>query len=101
MLFNSYQFILLFLPIALLGYEIAGRFHGRAVIVWLGLVSLAFYAFWRPELLYILVSSILLNYLAAAFISGRIPNRISSRAWLILAIIVKLAALCYFKYLFP
>jgi alginate O-acetyltransferase complex protein AlgI len=101
MLFNSYQFLLIFLPIALIGYQIAGALHRRAVVVWLGLVSLAFYAYWRPALLYILVSSILLNYIAAGLISHRIPNKVSSRFWLISAIILDLTALCYFKYLFP
>ena len=101
MLFNSYQFILIFLPVALLGYQVAGWFHRSAVVVWLGLVSLAFYAYWRPELLYILVFSIVLNYVAGGLISRQIPNRVSSRAWLIAAIVLDLGALCYFKYLFP
>ena len=48
MLFNSYPFILIFLPVALIGYQIAGCFHRKAVVAWLGFVSLAFYAYWRP-----------------------------------------------------
>lgn len=101
MLFNSYQFILAFLPIALIGYQLAGFIHRKAVIVWLAAVSLAFYAYWRPELLYILVSSIALNYLAAGLISRRIPNKLSSGTWLTIAIALNISALCYFKYLFP
>ena len=101
MLFNSYQFIFVFLPVALIGYEIAGWFHRKAVIAWLGFVSLAFYAYWRPALLLVLVSSIGLNYLAGALISRRIPNRVNARVWLTLAIVLDLAVLCWFKYLFP
>jgi alginate O-acetyltransferase complex protein AlgI len=100
-LFNSYPFLFVFLPIALIGYQVAGRFHRRYVIAWLGFVSLAFYAYWRPALLILLVSSIAMNYLAGALISRRIPNRISSRVWLTFAIVLNLAVLCYFKYLFP
>ena len=50
MLFNSYAFLFGFLPIALVGYQIAGYFHRRAVVPWLGFMSLAFYAYWRPVL---------------------------------------------------
>ncbi len=101
MLFNSYQFIFVFLPLALIGYQIAGLFHRRAVVAWLAFASLAFYAYWRPELLYILVISVVLNYGAGALIGGRIATGIRPRTWLILAIVLDLSALCYFKYLFP
>ncbi len=101
MLFNSYPFLFVFLPVTLIGYEIAGRFHRRAVVAWLALASLAFYAYWKPIFLLLLLSSIAFNYLAASLIRRQIPNSISSRAWLWMAIGVNLAALCYFKYLFP
>jgi D-alanyl-lipoteichoic acid acyltransferase DltB (MBOAT superfamily) len=101
MLFNSYSFLFAFLPIALLGYQIAGHYHRRAVVAWLGFASLAFYAYWRPAFLILLLASITFNYLAAALISRQIPNAISNKAWLWIAISVNLLALCYFKYLFP
>jgi D-alanyl-lipoteichoic acid acyltransferase DltB (MBOAT superfamily) len=101
MLFNSYLFLFAFLPIALIGYQVAGMFHRRAVVAWLGVLSLAFYAYWRPALLYILISSIAVNYLAAALISRRIRNNIRPRVWLTSAILIDLGALAYFKYLFP
>ena len=101
MLFNSYPFLLIFLPVTLLGYELAGRFHRRVVVAWLMVASLAFYAYWNPVFLLLLLSSIGFNYLLASLISRRIPNAISSRAWLWTAITGNLAALCYFKYLFP
>ncbi len=101
MLFNSYPFLFLFLPIALLGYEIAGRFHRRAVVVWLGLASLAFYGYWKPSFLILLLCSVVFNYLASALISRQIANTVSTRLWLWLAIALNLAALCFFKYLIP
>ncbi len=44
MLFNSYPFIFLFLPIALIGYFALGRLGNLAPVIWLALASLAFYS---------------------------------------------------------
>ena len=55
MLFNSYAFILGFLPITLIGYQIAAHFHRRAVVAWLAVASMAFYAYWRPAFLLLLL----------------------------------------------
>ena len=47
MLFNSYPFLLLFLPVTLLGYVWIGRVCGRsAVFGWLVAASLFFYGWW-------------------------------------------------------
>jgi D-alanyl-lipoteichoic acid acyltransferase DltB (MBOAT superfamily) len=101
MLFNSYSFLFVFLPLALLGYQLAGYFHRKAVVAWLGLMSLAFYAYWRPMLVVLLVSSIAVNYLAAVLISREVPGSSRSRLWMWLAIGIDIGALGYFKYLFP
>jgi len=100
-LFNSYAFLFVFLPVTLLGYEIAGRFGRRAVIGWLALASLGFYGYWKPAFLVLLVGSIAVNYVAAGLISRQIPNRVAPRVWLVLAITANLATLGYFKYCFP
>ena len=101
MLFNSYPFLFVFLPLALVGYQIAAHWHRRAVVIWLGVISLAFYGYWRPAYLLLLCASILLNYLFGSLISRRIPNRVPTAVLLTAAIAVNLAALCYYKYLFP
>ena len=101
MLFNSYAFLFVFLPVALAGYQLAGRFHRRAVVAWLGLASCSFYAYWRPAFLLVLLSSIAINYAAAALISRQIPNKVASSVWLWTAIAANLAALGYFKYFYP
>ena len=44
MLFNSYPFIFLFLPVALAGYFALGRVGNLAPVVWLALASLVFYS---------------------------------------------------------
>ncbi len=101
MLFNSYAFLFGFLPITLLGHQLAAHWHRRAVIVWLSFASLAFYGYWRPAYLGLLCGSILWNYTCGALITRRLPNRIPTRILLTGAIVGNLAVLCYFKYLFP
>ena len=101
MLFNSYAFLFGFLPIALIGYQVAGHFHRRGVVFWLSFMSLAFYAYWRPALVLLLTSSIAVNYLAAVLISRGATGSRRSQLWMWSAIVVDLGALGYFKYLFP
>ena len=63
MIFSSPKFILLFLPIAFLGYFYLNRIRlvlaGKA---WLVAVSLFFYAYWNIAYLPLLVGSILFNF---------------------------------------
>lgn len=101
MLFNSYLFLFAFLPLTLAGYEVASRVHRKAVIVWLGLCSLVFYAWWKPSLLLILAGSIAINYLAAKLIARSIPSPLPSRTWLYIAILCNIFLLGYYKYFFP
>lgn len=101
MLFNSYAFLFAFLPLSMVGYQLAAHWNRRAVVVWLALASLAFYAYWRPAYLLLLCGSILFNYTAGALISRRIPNAISTRVLLTGAIAADLLLLCWYKYLFP
>jgi hypothetical protein len=44
MLFNSFAFVLGFLPIAFAGYFLASRLGGQAGVAFLALASLAFYS---------------------------------------------------------
>jgi alginate O-acetyltransferase complex protein AlgI len=62
MLFNSYQFIFLFLPIALIGYFVLGRAGNLAAVIWLALASLAFYSVNNWQFVLLLLASIAFNY---------------------------------------
>ncbi len=62
MLFNSYSFIFLFLPLVLLGYFALGRRSQLAPVVWLALASLGFYAFGGWQFVPLLLVSIAFNY---------------------------------------
>lgn len=97
MLFNSYVFILDFLPITLILYYLsAKKFGSQCARIVLILASLFFYSWWDVRNLPILLGSILVNYILAGRIlhsEGR--NR---KAWLILGILFDLGLLGYFKY---
>ncbi len=99
MQFNSYVFILAFLPISVLLYYVTSRIKpvfGKLVII---LASIVFYSMGRPHMLIYLSISILINYVAAIVISKTNQNRRSNRIVLCLPIIVNVGLLLYFKYL--
>ncbi len=96
MLFNSYIFIIGFVPLTLLGFLMLGHRSPRLATAWLALASLTFYGWWYPPYLVVLSVSILFNYRAGIIVSRSIgPLRALLMAG---AIAVDLAALGYFKY---
>ena len=101
MLFNSLLFLFVFLPIALLGYEVASRFGRRSVIGWLAFASLAFYAEWRFEFVFLLLGSILLNYTASRMIVRFASQEPLQKKVMIAGVACNLLLLFFYKYLFP
>jgi alginate O-acetyltransferase complex protein AlgI len=100
MLFNSYTFILGFLPLCLLGYGLLAHVAGkRAALGFLTLASAFFYGWWNPPYLLLILSSILFNY-AMGRTQGRIARRRGrgSRAVLAVGVAVNLGVLAYYKY---
>jgi D-alanyl-lipoteichoic acid acyltransferase DltB (MBOAT superfamily) len=71
MLFNSYQFIFLFLPVVLLGYFAVGRLGNVAPVIWLALASLAFYSFSNWQFVALLLGSIAFNYFIGYLLIAR------------------------------
>ena len=99
MLFNSYPFLLGFLPIALLIFFVLGRRSHLLAAGWLALASLFFYAWWSPAALPLLIISICINYRFGLALSPREQVGQSRRkAWLIAALVLNLLVLAYFKY---
>jgi alginate O-acetyltransferase complex protein AlgI len=71
MLFNSYPFIFVFLPVVLFGYFAAGRLGALAPVVWLALASLVFYSFSNGPFVALLLASIAFNYFAGWLLISR------------------------------
>lgn len=98
MLFNSYIFLLLFLPLCLAGYFLLNRFgHYKAALIFLLGMSLWFYGSNTPKYLLLISGSILVNY-GFYRLSARLEGERRRRAAKALAVAVNLAVLFYFKY---
>ncbi len=99
MLFNSYEFIYVFLPIAALLFF---ALRGRAMLAagWLGLASLFFYGYWSPRYTLLLLASIAANYVMGRGIfhlrDG--PRLRDCRFLLATAVAFNLGLLAYYKY---
>ncbi|HTA99099.1 MAG TPA: MBOAT family protein [Bradyrhizobium sp.] len=76
MLFNSYLFIFLFLPVTLAGYFICGRFGNLAAVIWLALASLVFYSASNWQFVALLLGSVAFNYFIGwLLIARKLPPR--------------------------
>ena len=93
MLFNSFQFLLVFLPVALTIYAIADRFASSLRLIVLVILSGAFYAYWDWRFLPLLIGSVLINWMCA-----RLFRRFEIGAILVAAMAANLAVLGWFKY---
>lgn len=100
MLFNSFAFIFGFLPLTFAVTYLLGRWKKAAAKVALTLMSLGFYAWWRPIHLPLLLGSIVFNYYVGAAIQRAVAAGRGARVNLILAfgLAVDLSALGWFKY---
>jgi len=94
MLFNSYEYLIYFLPLSLAVYFALGRRAAWAV-GWLVAASLFFYAWWNPRYLPLILASIGFN-----FAIGRALRRRPSHAGALLAfgVAANLVLLGVFKY---
>lgn len=99
MLFNTPEFVFLYLPIVFAGAFSLGRLNHRAAVIWLGLSSLAFYAVWDVRFVALLLASITFNYGASYWIAARrTRGQDGAKLPLVTTIAVNLAVLGYFKY---
>ena len=71
MLFNSYSFIFLYLPITFAGMFVLAKHSHRLAALWLALASLTFYAVWDARFVMLLLGSIGFNYGAGYLIGLR------------------------------
>lgn len=97
MLFNSYLYIFIFLPVVYLGFLGLTRFSSyKWVVTWLVVASLFFYGWWNPVYLGLLGISILVNYSL-----GHALQRMQGdlrKPLMIAGIVFNVGLLAYFKY---
>lgn len=99
MLFNSYIFIFVFLPITLFGYWACGYIRRDFGLIWLIICSLFFYGWWDPSNLLILLASMAANFHLAKLI-GRQDSLKKRKLILTAGIAANLALLGWYKYSF-
>lgn len=98
MLFNSYIFILLFLPLCVVGYFGLNRLKWyRAAQAFLLIMSLWFYAYFTPGYLAVILASICVNFLFTRLLH-RTRQPILRTLLLLGALLFNLGILFYFKY---
>lgn len=99
MVFSSYEFIFVFLPIALVGYfGIRTFFNKSASLLWLIAVSLAFYSVWDPWNLGILLFSAVVNFCCGTNLAARARSHKPVRMLLAVGVAFNLGMIGYFKY---
>jgi len=101
MLFNSYEFIFVFLPVTLAGFFLLGLSSRNLALGWLVVISIAFYAWWRPINVLIIAPSILVNFVLARWLLRLTADKTRAglaRLVLLLGIAFNVAFLGYFKY---
>ncbi len=99
MVFSSYAFLLVFLPLTLIGfYALRAAGLRRLSVTFLLLASLVFYGVWSVAHLVLLLASIAANYACGRFASSTAPDR-ARRAAMIAGVIGNLSLIFWFKYL--
>jgi D-alanyl-lipoteichoic acid acyltransferase DltB (MBOAT superfamily) len=102
MLFNSCQFIFLFLPIALIGYFALGKsgnkFGNLAPVIWLALASLVFYAMSNWQFVLLLLASIAFNYIIGFWLISERLRAVPRFTVLTIGVAGDLLVLGTFKY---
>ncbi len=96
MLFTSMEFLFLFFPIVLGVYFIIPQ---KIRNYWLLLVSLFFYAWGEPSFVFVMIGSVILNYIAALLVERFVGKQRVRKTVLVVAVAANLGLLFVFKYL--
>ncbi len=96
MLFSSMEFVFAFLPVVM-GINLI--LPGKAKNYWLLACSLLFYAWGEPSFVFVMIGSIVLNYVMALLIAGCREKKRRKKVLLTIDIICNLGLLFVFKYL--
>ncbi len=99
MLFNSYQFMFVFLPVTLALFFLLGRFAARDMAVgFLALASVFFYAWWSPIYILLILAEVVFSFIVGRQLERTDLSNRARRLILTAAIAVILVVLGSFKY---
>ncbi len=100
MLFNSYIFLFIFLPITISIFFIFGKYKNKRLpIIWIVFSSLFFYGWWNPIYLLFIIGSMGANYIFGRSILRGYKKKSAKNKYLFLSgITFNLLLLGYFKY---
>ena len=95
MLFSSHVFLFAFLPVVLFLYYISPRKLRNPVLL---AVSLFFYGWGEPVYLFLMIFTIVINYLCGAWVAWLQKRGKSARTAVFVAVMVNILLLGYYKY---
>ncbi|WP_367872600.1 MBOAT family protein [Luteolibacter sp. Populi] len=110
MLFNSYTFLLLFLPLTLVVFQLLRRNSQRAAMVWLVAMSLVYYGWWNPDpdpdkasswtpfYVLLICTSCCINFFIGRYLAAHTFSA-KGRGILALGLSANLGVLFYYKYI--
>lgn len=99
MLFNSYIFIFIFLPITLMGYYLFNHIKAyRFAMVWLTGMSLWFYGYFNISYLFIIAISIIVNYVITTIMQKYRYQILLKKCLFVLGLLFNIGLLFYYKY---
>jgi alginate O-acetyltransferase complex protein AlgI len=95
LVFSSLIFLFMFLPITLIIYYICPRKFKNLVIL---IMSLIFYAWGEPIYIFLMIGSILIDYIGGLMIEATKEDKEKRRFIFITVIVLNLSSLFFFKY---
>lgn len=95
MVFSSIVFLFTFLPISLLIYYISPKKFKNAILL---LTSLVFYAWGEPVYIFLMIGTIIFDYIMALKIDKYKRDRKKSKRFFIFTLLVNVGILVFFKY---
>ena len=95
MVFSSLEFLFLYLPIALGIYFLCPKKWRN---IWLLAISLVFYGWGEPVYVFLMIFTIIVDYVCGYLVDKFKDDRRKAKAALIISVVINLAILGFFKY---
>lgn len=95
MVFSSTIFLCVYLPLVLLGYYICPKKERNLFLL---IASLVFYAWGEPKYVFLMIFSILVNYIFGRLMDKHRENKKRLKLMLVLSVVIDIGLLSVFKY---